>query len=380
MRFWIVAALACAPALAEDCVRVGAWTVPGDKGPIHASARAVLADAAKRPVVLLGELHDRADHHRWQLQTLAALHALRGNMLLGFEMFPRRVQPALDRWVAGELTEAEFLAAADWAQVWGFESGLYAPLFHFARINRVPMLALNVERSLIREIGRKGIDAVADAMREGVGRPAPPPAAYVRDLHAVYREHPGAEKAGTDDPAFQRFVQSQIMWDRAMAEAIHGALLRHPGRQVVAVMGRGHTGPGAVPHQLRALGVTELAVLLPWERSAGCERLTPQVASAVFGVDEPRAATLAAQRPRLGVVLASGAGGAVRIDRVAAGSIAESAGLRGGDIVLLLAGAAVESISHVQRLVGRQSPGTWLPIRVQRDGAELDLVAKFPPE
>ncbi len=74
-------------------------------------ADGLLAAMAGRAVVLLGEQHDDMDHHRWQLQTLATLHTLRPRMVIGFEMFPRRVQPVLDRWVAGELTEAEFLAA-----------------------------------------------------------------------------------------------------------------------------------------------------------------------------------------------------------------------------------------------------------------------------
>ena len=379
-RFAFIAALACAQACAaQDCVRVGAWSMLSPKGPIQVGARTVLQDASKRSVVLLGELHDRADHHRWQLQTMAALHALREQIVLGFEMFPRRVQPALDRWVAGQLDETEFFKASDWANVWGFETDLYAPLFHFARLNRIPMIALNIERSLIREVGRKGFDATTEAMREGVGRPAAPLPSYVRELHAIYLEHPGMEKAGLEDPAFQRFVESQLTWDRAMAEAIQGALARNPGRQVVALMGRGHTAPGAVPHQLRDLGVTDVGVLLPWDRSAGCERLTPQLATALFGVDGSDGKP-ARQRPRLGVVLAGENRGAVRIDRVAKGSIAESAGLRDGDVIVLLAGATVETVGDVQRVISLQAPGTWLPIRVRRDGAELDMIAKFPPQ
>ena len=66
-------------------------------------------------------------------------------MVIGFEMFPRRVQPALDRWVAGELTEAEFLQQAEWGKVWSMPAELYLPLFHFARMNRIPMLALNID-------------------------------------------------------------------------------------------------------------------------------------------------------------------------------------------------------------------------------------------
>src|SRR5438309_76229 len=46
--------------------------------------------AAKNGVVLLGESHTDVDHHSWQLQTLAALHGRGGNIVIGFEAFPRR--------------------------------------------------------------------------------------------------------------------------------------------------------------------------------------------------------------------------------------------------------------------------------------------------
>ena len=41
--------------------------------------------------------------------------------MIGFEAFPRRVQPVLERWVAGQLSESEFLAQSDWRNVWRFD-------------------------------------------------------------------------------------------------------------------------------------------------------------------------------------------------------------------------------------------------------------------
>jgi uncharacterized iron-regulated protein len=376
----VIFVLLSVQALADDCIPVGTWAIPSAQGAVRASAREVLLSVSKRSVVLLGERHERADHHRWQLQTLAGLLAQRDDLVLGFEMFPRRVQGVLDRWVAGELSETEFLDAVDWARVWGFATEHYLPLFHFARLNRIPMLALNVERSLIRTLVRNGADAVPEAMREGVGPPAAASPAYLRELYSSYLEHPEFAKVTQDDPDFLRFVQGQLTWDRAMAEAIRNALAGHRQRQVVAVMGRGHTGQGAVPHQLRDLGIRDVAVLLPWERTSECDRLTPEIATAVFSVEAPRATAKGPERPPLGVVLASAEGSAVRIDRVVAGSIAESAGLRSGDVLLSVAGGAVKTVSDVQRAIFRQAPGTWLPLRVSRDGGELELVAKFPPE
>ena len=38
-------------------------------------------------IVVLGESHTDADHHRWQLQTLAGLYGHNGRMAIGFEAF-----------------------------------------------------------------------------------------------------------------------------------------------------------------------------------------------------------------------------------------------------------------------------------------------------
>jgi uncharacterized iron-regulated protein len=371
--------LACATLLtpARACVPLGAWSVPAPGGVQEVSAREVLGQAQSNPVVLLGESHERAEHHRWQLQTLAALHARRPDMAIGFEMFPRSVQAVLDRWVAGELSAAEFLERSRWSEVWGFDAALYLPLFHFARMHRLPMLALNVERDLVRRIGRDGPDAVPESSREGVGRPEPASKEYLRELHAAYVQHGEGRSASLEDAAFLRFVAGQLTWDRAMAEAIRQGQVRHPGRQVVAIMGRGHTGPGAVPHQLRALGVADTAVLLPWDREPGCTPPAPGSVQAVFGL-EAGSDRSADTRPRLGVTLASAGGPGARIEAVAAGSVAAEAGLRPGDVLVVVAGREVRRNADVLGAIGRQAPGTWLPMRVRRSGSEVELVAKFP--
>jgi uncharacterized iron-regulated protein len=101
-------------------VPVGKWVCPSS----NEKRDDVLVALAKRGVVLLGESHNDAEHHRWQLHTIAALFSHRSDMVLGFEMFPRRVQPVLDRWSKGELNETAFLREVDWPQIWGFAGEL----------------------------------------------------------------------------------------------------------------------------------------------------------------------------------------------------------------------------------------------------------------
>ena len=204
-----------------DCAPVGGWLVPGTG---RAPAAEVIARAANRSVVLLGETHDNPEHHRWQLQTLAALHAARPDMVIGFEMFPRRVQKALDQWVAGDLTEAQFLAASDWNAVWSSDVNFYLPMFHFARINRIPMVALNIDTRLRRAVSTGGFSGVPENEREGVLPPAAPSTAYLDYLLPIFGEHGhagGGKKGGggRNDPAFCLYGQIQPLSDRAIANA-----------------------------------------------------------------------------------------------------------------------------------------------------------------
>ena len=359
-------AIAAAPlAQAQECAPAS-WQRLGSPRPTAVAPDALLDEMAKREVVLLGEQHDEADHHRWQLHTLAALHSRRPDLVIGFEMFPRRVQPVLDRWVAGELTPAQLLAETRWDEIWNVPAELYLPLFEFARLHRVPMVALNVDRKLVQAVADKGWDALPPGEREGLSRPAAAPQAYVEELRRVYRDH------GERTP-FKNFVEAQQTWDRAMAEA----LARQPrSRLVVGVMGAGHLRHGyGVALQLRDLGVRRIATLLPVAPD-DCRSLVAGVADAVFVL--PPAVAAKPPPPRLGVQLAQ-EGDSVRLAEVLSGSLAERSGLKKGDIVAAAAGKPLRRAADLVALVRAQPAGTWLPLEVERAGARQEVVIRFPP-
>ncbi|MEK7435290.1 MAG: ChaN family lipoprotein [Pseudomonadota bacterium] len=377
--FAAAALLAAAPARAhESCAAEGVWTVPGGG---RISAQEILGRAAAAQVVLLGESHDNADHHRWELQMASALAALRPKIALGFEMFPRRVQAELGRWVAGELTQEQFLKAADWSQVWGHDAALYLPLFQFARLNRIPMLALNVERALVRSVGAHGLAAVPPDQREGISKPAEPSAAYLSRLFDAYAQHPERNPSAParSDPAFRRFVEAQLVWDRAMAQALWAAAARDPDALVVGVMGARHVTYGeGVQHQLMDLGIQRMVSLLPWDHDSDCADFSTGMASAVYGIPYQPPEPAAPPPPLLGIRIDTAADG-VRVVAVSAGSIAEAAGLQAEDVLTEAAGTAVKTTDELKHIVVRTAPGTWLPLKARRNSAAIELTAKFPP-
>jgi hypothetical protein len=46
--------------------------------------------------------------------------------------------------------------------------------------------------------------------------------------------------------------------------------------------------------------------------------------------------------------------------------------------VVRAAGLQTRNSDDLVEVVGRQAPGTWLPLSIKRDGQEIDVIAKFP--
>ncbi|WP_448191347.1 ChaN family lipoprotein [Azospirillum sp. sgz301742] len=367
---------------AESCTAPGGWY---DGRGRQLGTDTVLGRAAAAPAVLLGERHDSAEHHRWQLQTLTAVHALNPNIAIGLEMLPRSKQAVLDRWVAGELNEAELLRNTDWGTLWGVDAQFYLPILHFARMNRVPLVAVNIDRALVTRTRKEGWAAVPVSERAGIGDPAPPPAAYMDYLSAALGMHDegGKDKPadaprepGRESPEFRRFIEAQSVWDRAMAERI-AETHRSTGRTVVVIVGYGHIERRfGIPHQLDTLGVNGSAVLLPWDGARTCAMFDGTVADAVFAMAPTDDASLM-PKPRLGVTLEPGQDG-LRITRIGEDSVAAKAGLAVDDVLETAAGVPVHRLAEVTAVVQRQAPGTWMPITVKRNGKTRTIVAKFP--
>ena len=334
---------------------------------------------------MLGEDHDSLEHHRWQLGMIAQAFANNPNMAIGFEMFPRSAQSTLDDWVAGELSEADFLKKTKWHKVWNYNPAYYLPMFHFARMNRIPMIALNIPREMVSQIGSEGWNSLSEKSKEYIGSPAPATAAYKEMLMEIFEQHRSHGKEsvdlGQEEPAENYFLQGQLAWDRAMAGAIIDALALEKVDSIVTVMGAGHIIPSmSVPYQLSALGITDSISLMPWDDSNSCEDFSGDFAHFVFGVDKKDAHGKKApySRARLGVYLELAEVG-VQISRVVEESVAAKTGLKKDDIITEIAGKPVEDIRDVVNAVNAMAPGTWLPIKIVRIKKKIQMVAKFPP-
>ncbi len=326
---------------------------------VEQQQRQLLKASTDLESVLLGEIHTEAADHAWQLRSLETLAQGGRPLVLALEMVPAPRQPILSRYATGQLEEKAFLAEVDWAGVWGHDPALYLPLLRWARQKGIPLLALNLEPEVVRRVRREGLAAIPTAEREGIGTPAPAGEAYRQRLRRAWQAHrtmglqEGKALPKTEAEDLERFITSQLLRDRAMAERIAAAHRRDPGRLVVALIGLGHLEGGeGVPAQLRHLGLNRLLTLQRPELPEGCGPPPPGT--------------------RLGAYLES-ADGAVWVRQVAPGSAAEAAGLRPGDRVRAVNDKPVERAGQVILRVREQPQGEPLRLLIEREGRRLLL-------
>jgi uncharacterized iron-regulated protein len=112
-------------------------------------------------LVYVGETHTAFADHLLQLEVLRGMASRPEGLALGVEWFQARFQPVLDRYLAGEIDEAEMLRQTEYYQRWRFDYRLYRPIIRFAREKGIPIIALNASQELTSEIRRVGINGLS---------------------------------------------------------------------------------------------------------------------------------------------------------------------------------------------------------------------------
>ena len=201
------------------------------------SIEEIVSAAAGKPFVFLGESHTNPEHHKFQAQVIDALAKVRP-VVVGFEMFTRPVQEDLNPWTLGWWSESEFIGKSDWKHQWGYDFGLYRPIFETIKDHRLPMVALNIPRPWVHTVATKGYEGLSAEQRADL--PADLGAlnpAHRTVFDALIGGHPGGS-AGAD-----RMYAAQVLWDQAMADSALKYLAAHPqpsDSAFVVVAGSGH--------------------------------------------------------------------------------------------------------------------------------------------
>ncbi len=198
------------------------------------TARALAARMARRPVVLLGEVHDNAIQHAVRAQALELLLQSGARPALAFEQFDRERQPDIDRILAREPAD-DAAAAGQLAALGphGWNWSYYRPFLLLALRYRLPIVAVNLSRADAMRVAREGFGAVFDAgQQRRLGLDPLPPELLRAQQQAVDEGHCHR----MDAQMLPALARAQIARDAAIAEAIRPYLQRG----MVMLTGNGH--------------------------------------------------------------------------------------------------------------------------------------------
>jgi uncharacterized iron-regulated protein len=207
-------------------------------------------------IVLVGEHHTNAEHHRAQLQIIRALHQAGRKVAVGLEMFRHDSQAELDQWVAGGIDEARF--KTDYLDNWNYDWKLYRPIFEYARAHKITLVGLNVSPDITAQVAFHGFDSLTAKQKGSLeGITCDVSAEYQAYIRQAYGAH------GHGRMNFNRFCEAQLVWDTAMAINAAAFAQSHPDTILVILAGSGHARKPGIPAQLAKRQPWPVAVLLP---------------------------------------------------------------------------------------------------------------------
>jgi uncharacterized iron-regulated protein len=265
-------------------------------------------------------------------------------MAIGVEYFQQPFQQQLDDYIAGRIEEKEFLRATEYFQRWGYDYRLYAPIFRYAREQRIAVRALNVPTALTSAVAKVGIAGLSEKQRAYLPREIESADEdYKNRLRKAFEEHPDLRP-----DAFNHFVEAQLVWDEGMAESAAAYLNANRGRRMVILAGAGHVAFGSgIPKRLELRTNVTYAIVL----NSG-EEVEPHMADYLL-LSKKKALPPAGI---LGVGLEEKSA-ECRIASLNPGGAGEKAGLRKGDVLVAIDAQTVRTIADVHLALWDKTPG-----------------------
>lgn len=198
--------------------------------------------------VVLGERHDQPDHHRLQAELVRALGQAGRRPALAFEMLDTGQQPKVDASLASAPGDADALAlAVDWVHSGWPDWALYRPVFAAGLAAGMPVVAASLPRAQVRELVKRGPEALPAELRARLALDEPLP----EDVERQMREEQDRAHCGhLPKELLGPMVQAQRARDAHLADRL---LEADTGQGAVLITGNGHarTDRGVPAHLAR---------------------------------------------------------------------------------------------------------------------------------
>ncbi len=320
-------------------------------------------------VFIIGEAHDNYQCHTWQRDFIEALHEKYPKIIVGFEFFWRDDNPILEQWRKGEITEDEVIKKTGWYERGAQNYGYTRLIMDILKKHRIKTIGLNVSRSILRTVSRKGFDQLSPEEKRlfpTLNIPNPEHEYFIKSIFGTF--------AAQVPMWFTNIYAAQKCWDVVMAESMREFLVKkeYNGYKAVIIAGSNHVAYKlGIPFRYqkaapKAKITTIVPVLMPEEKTDEEEEeeeahpmmkmmgdsLKPAaifsrgIADYVFAAHLP----LHHYFPVIGFTLAEKNGKFV-VTRVKKKSIAEKNGINKEDRITAVDGVEITSLEQLRYLI-----------------------------
>jgi uncharacterized iron-regulated protein len=330
------------------------------------SLKSITPMLAKHRTVFVGETHTAYSDHLNQLAVIKNLHQnWKTQISIGLEMIQQPYQSHLDDYIEGKITEREMLIKTEWYERWGYDYRLYRPIFEYARINQISLLALNIPKELTRRITKVGLKGLSASERKQL--PAKidrSDKAYIKRISSVFAQHSSTRSNGVE-----KFLDAQLAWDEGMAYAAARYLKKLPQKRMIILAGGGHViGGEGIPNRLdRMIGSNSAIVLNNINE-------TLKASQGDYLLDSPT--TTLPLIGRIGVGMENTPAG-VKVISLSTHGAAKKAAIKQGDIILSLDNKIISHSVDIRLFMEKTKPNDFIRITLSRNNKKITKQLKL---
>ncbi len=185
-------------------------------------------------VIFFGEEHNDSTAHYLEVTLFKKLASVYGNKIgLTLEMFHTDVQPIINEYLAGAISEKNFIKEA---RAWNNYKD-YRPMIEFAKTEGINVIGANAAARYSNAVTRSGLD-ILTKLPSHVSNLLPP--LNIDTLTGRYYEK-FVDLLGGHSMGGMKVYQAQNFWDATMAWSIAKFAKENKGKKIFQVNGRFHS-------------------------------------------------------------------------------------------------------------------------------------------
>ncbi|MFN0257875.1 ChaN family lipoprotein [Pedobacter ureilyticus] len=194
----------------------------------------IVADMANANVLFFGEEHNDSIGHYLEVTLFKKLAAAYGNKIgLTLEMFHTDVQPVINEYLAGMITEKNFIKEA---RAWNNYKD-YRPMVEFAKTKGIEVIGGNAAARYSNAVTKNGLEVLAKLPANS--KQFLPPNAIDTLTGRYYEKFIGL--LGGHGMGAMKVYQTQNFWDATMAWSIAKFAKANKDKKILQVNGRFHS-------------------------------------------------------------------------------------------------------------------------------------------